>query len=329
MKQCFKEEIAAIWLEDLVPSQDGTIPEALEAHLFDGPQRTYAVFDTAAVNEGLTLIEAEPGYRGSLLEGEVVRDLADVAPCLLELSSDAKLTRKLFREVQGYAPALGSLHLWPVNPALFIRCNSDPGTLRRHLRRFVKPLDYEGRRRYVRLWNPAITYDYLHDFDSVTPFLRLYLNAPQDPLTLIARKGSCAVIARTLAAPRSNDRPVLTEPDLRALTFRTKREFHAKLVDRVVARGEARGYLFDRVRVTHVANQVMHVMDAHEPDDVPKMKDYEKLTLVLMMMHDDATQIVLSGPVIRNKLLPWSKRVDVVAKSYLTGLRRIYDMEVV
>lgn len=137
---------------------------------------------------------------------------------------------------------------------------------------------------------------------------RLYLNAPQDPLTLIARKGSCAVIARTSAAPTSNDRPVLTEPDLRALTYRIKREFHAKLVDRVLARGEARGYLFDRVRVTHIANQVMNVMDSHELDDVPKMKDYEKLTLVLMMMHDGATQIVLSGPVIRNKFLPRPKK---------------------
>lgn len=211
---------------------------------------------------------------------------------------------------------------------MFIWCNSDPDTLHRYLRRFIKPIDFKGRRRYLRLWNPSVAFDYLRDSDTVTPFLRLYLNAPRTPLTLIARKGSRAVIARTKTPPRPGVRPILSEIDLRALTFQVKRDFHRHLVGRVIARRKARGHAFERARISHITNQVMAATEVHDANDVPKMKDHERLTLVLMMMHDDATQIVLSGPVIRNRLLPWSKRVDIVAKFYLTGLRRMHGMEV-
>ena len=73
----------------------------------------------------------------------------------------------------------------------------------------------------------------------------------------------------------------------------------------------------------------MTEMENHEPNDVPRMKDHEKLTIVLLVMQDDATGMVLSGQVVRNTHLPWAKRVDIVAKSYLTALRRITGQEVV
>ncbi|WP_148292697.1 DUF4123 domain-containing protein [Paracoccus aminophilus] len=329
MVRWFDDEVETIWLKNLTPSREGEIPDALAEHIFGGPQRTYAIFDIAMLREGLALIEAEPGYHGSLLEGDAARGLADVMPSLVELSPDARLTRKLFREVPGYDAALGTLHLWPANPALFIRSTFDPATLRNHLRRFLKPMDFKGQRRYLRLWNPSVAYDYLHNSSEVTPFLRLYLGLPGDNMILIARNGSAAVIARAVSPPRRDDRPILSQADLHALTFRVKRDFHEKLVNRVISRAQSRGYAFELARVGHVAGLVMAVMEDHEPGDVPKMKDHERLTLVLLMMHDDAAPVVLSGPVIRNKLLPWSTRVDVVAKSYLTGLRQIYGLEVV
>lgn len=321
-------EVATIWLENLAPTREGRVPEALTGPLFGGPQRTYAVFDTAAVSEGLALVDGEPGYLGSLLQGDAARDLADVMPCLVELTPDAKLTRKLFREVPGRAAALGSLHLWPANPALFIRSTAEPTALRDHLRRFLRPPDDKGRRRYLRLWNPSVAYDYLHDLAEVTPFLRLYLGLPDDGMTVIARKGSRAVIASAIVRPGPDDRPILSQCDIDALTFRITQDFHERLVDRVIARGQARGHVFDPARVARIAAQVMAEMRVHEPDDVPKMQDHERLTLVLLMMHDDATPIILAGPVIRNNLLPWAQRVDVVAKSYLTGLRRMHGLEV-
>lgn len=329
MSQRVDTAIAMAWIKGLSPSSDGAIPTALRGQLFGGPQRTYAVFDTGAVSEGLALVENEPGYHGSLLEGDEAKALADVMPCLLELTPDAKLVRKLFREVPGRPPALGTLHLWPANPAIFIRCNSSPGKLRQHLRRLLKPQDFKGRRRYVRLWNPTVAFDYLHDIEAPTPFLRLYLNASSDPLTIIARKGEEAVIAHPNMASFPGDRPTLSEVDIKALMFRLRSEFHERLIDRVVARGNACGYQFERARVSHISKKIMVKMEDHKPNDVPRMKDHEKLTLVLLMMHDDAADIVLNGPVMRNSRLPWTKRVDIVAKSYLTGLRRMYGLEVI
>lgn len=329
MNELIDQVVDTVWIAGLSPSQDGIIPEELYAPLFDGPQRTYAVFDTRSVKEGLALVESEPGYYGSLLMGDLAEDLADVMPCLLELSPDGDLTRKLFREVPGGHPSMGALHLWPSNPVLFVRCNATPEQLRRHLHRFIKPLDFSGSRRYVRLWNPSIIFDYLFDLEAPTTFLKLYLDGPQDPLTIIARKDDRVVIACAKAPAEAAERLVLSKVDIKALTFRTKMEFHENLVSRVLARGDAKGHRFQRKRVSHIALQVMTAMENHKRDDVPKMKDHEQLTLVLLIMHEDATDLILSGPVIRNDNLPWAKRVDIVAKSYLTGLRRMHGQEVV
>lgn len=159
----------------------------------------------------------------------------------------------------------------------------------------------------IVVWNPTIAFDYLHDSEAPTPFLRLYLNASADPLTIIARKGEEAVIAHPNMASFPGDRPTLSEVDIRALTFRLRSELHERLIDRVVARGSACKHQFERARVSHISKKVMVKMEEHKPNDVPRLKDHEKLTLVLLMLHDDAADIVLSRPVVRNSRLPWAK----------------------
>lgn len=260
--------------------------------------------------------------------GDEAEKLADVMPCLLQPSQDGSLIQKLFQDVPDAPAAMGSLHLWPANPVLFIRCNAAPEQLRRHLRRFMKPADLSGMRRYVRLWNPSIAFDYLRDLTEPTEFLRLYLSGPNDPLTVIARKENEIVIASTSAQSEAGKSPVLSDVDIKALTLRVKTDFHARLVENVIKRGQSKGYDLERARAERIGRQVMSVMSDHKRDDVPKMKDHEKLTLVLLMMHDDATDAVLTGPVLSNYHLSWAKRVDVVAKSYLTALRRMHGLEV-
>lgn len=156
----------------------------------------------------------------------------------------------------------------------------------------------------IVVWNPTIAFDYLHDSEAPTPFLRLYLNASADALTIIARKGAKAVIAHPKMASFPGDRPTLSEVDIRALTFRLRSEFHERLIDRVVARDSACGHQFERTRVSHISKKVLVKMEDHKPNDVPRMKDHEKLTLVLLMLHDDAADIVLSRLVVRNSRLP-------------------------
>lgn len=322
------ETLSKVWLQDIHPSADGGLPDALFSHLFGGHQKTYAIFDTAVVSEGLSLVENDPGYCCTLLMGDEAEKLADVMPCLLQPSQDGLLMKKLFQEVQDVPSAMGSMHLWPANPVLFIRCNASPEQLRRHLRRFMKPADLSGMHRYVRLWNPVIAFDYLRDLAEPTDFLRLYLSGPNDPLTLIARKENEIVIASTSEESVAGMSPVLSDIDIEALTLRVKNEFHERLVANVIRRGQAKGHDFERKRAERIGQKVMSVMSDHKRDDVPKMKDHEKLTLVLLMMHDEATDAVLSGPVLSNYHLPWAKRVDVVAKSYLTALRRMHGLEV-
>ncbi len=329
LKRHSQDFLEVLRFEGLEGTPDGNVPRKLQSPLFVGPEATYVILDTAVVNGGLLLFEDAEGFHGSLATGEISGALADVMPCLASLAPDSDLSRKLFRHVPGQPSELASLHLWPSNVALFLRSHAEPEALKFHLRRFIKPAAFSGRRRYLRLFNPAVAFDYFSDLERSTQFMRCFMSTPEGPLTVIARKGGDAVSVRALHQPLPADRPVLEDLDLRALTLSWREAFHSRLCERLVRRGASRGYDFDRDAVTDVARKVMRTMENHTPEDVPNLDDHMKLALVLLLLHPDAVEPVLTGPVIRNTRLGWAQRVDIVAKSYLTGLRRMNGMKVV
>ena len=95
----------------------------------------------------LALLESRLEFR-CLYSGKLPRALEQVAPHLVELFPNHRLTARLLDEGWGQA--------WGV----FLRID-DPSNLRHHLRKFLKVQDEDGRRLLFRYYDPRVLRAYL------------------------------------------------------------------------------------------------------------------------------------------------------------------------
>ena len=321
-------------LGEPAPSPAEAALPAVVADALGPGRRLLAAIDVARVAEGADLLAAEglralPLLRPSM-DQEADEAMADVVPYLAELDPDGPLARRLFTARPGVDPRSGTMHLWPANPATLLVTPAPAEAVRDHLRRFAKPPDRRGHRRYVRLWDPVVMVDYLRDIDAVTPFLRALTTGLGAPLTILARQGDAMLRAEATDAPCDvAPEAVLEAPDIRALTLRLRRDFHAELTARVAARFERNGRDVEPERLDRVSWRAMAAMERPRPGDAPTLDDHAKLVGVLMLMQDDAHEDVLTGPVMRNEHIRHRERVEIVARSYVTALRRLAGRDVV
>ncbi|MBU8898347.1 DUF4123 domain-containing protein [Corallococcus sp. M34] len=113
------------------------------------PSEVYAILD-AARDPGILPFVVGKGVRHECLyEGPVPRELLDVAPYLVPLQRESPFTRELLERAWGQS--------W----GLFLMTSEDVPTVRRHLRRFLKVKDEQGRRLYFRYYDPRVMRVYL------------------------------------------------------------------------------------------------------------------------------------------------------------------------
>lgn len=121
--------------------------EAERAAFGDAPLATYAVLDAAKMPYLLTGLLQSSGLRyQSLFQGEAQEELGEYAPYLVELKDGNDFTRRLFTGPKG----IGGL--WEKELGIFIRSRADFDALRRHLRKFTKVQDENGKWFYFRFW---------------------------------------------------------------------------------------------------------------------------------------------------------------------------------
>ena len=123
------------------------VPPTLEAVLFGGAGKLYAVLDSALVTNLAARLDA-----GDLphicLFAEDHDDSAETAPWLVALERGDDLLRQLF--TTGDA---AWLH-WTDRVGLFLRSDLDLAALRTHLRRFLRVQDHYNRWFFFRFWEP-------------------------------------------------------------------------------------------------------------------------------------------------------------------------------
>lgn len=141
-----------------------TVPDALASHMFESDaRRLFAVVDAAAVPDLLPRLEAENLRHESLFQGSSGDNLAEVSPWLVEFPSESANLRRLM--TQSDRPGRG---WYDADAALFIHSRTDFVGLRRHLRKFTKLPDEDGKWFFLRFWSAQFR-DYL-------------LNQPDAPL---------------------------------------------------------------------------------------------------------------------------------------------------
>ena len=150
-------DVERILIPDVMPldAQFGVyplrdVPAALETAIFDGPAHTYVVVDGATL-KGFQGVETTGlANTESLFDAEGAEASGVAAPFLVEVERGSRFLRELFTE--GDAP-------WQrFGEATFVllRSSAEFGEVRRHLRRFTKLLDDEGRWFYLRFYEPKL-----------------------------------------------------------------------------------------------------------------------------------------------------------------------------
>lgn len=156
-------EVAALALRG-VPAERGlqtSLPAPLVDLLFGAapsvprsggtPPATYALLDAAKHRFVPELLETSGLPHRCLFKGKAAEEMRDVAPWLVALEPENRLTRALF--TQGDGPG----DLWRFNLGPVIRCAADFDAVWRHLRKFVRIRRAEADVWvYFRFWEPHV-----------------------------------------------------------------------------------------------------------------------------------------------------------------------------
>lgn len=135
------------------------LPKALAGPLFedapDTKRRTYAIIDAAKAPLLLDrLQESELAYR-CLFLGQAEKDLADVAPYLIELKPENDFTRRLFTK------SVRASDLWDQQPGIFLRSSAPLDAVWKHLRKFTRVQNDAGEWMYFRFWDSPTSTSFL------------------------------------------------------------------------------------------------------------------------------------------------------------------------
>ena len=176
------EEIEGVEPLDLQMGVDPklTVPEVLWEALFgesepdtgegacDGdtvaPMGTYAVLDAGKMPYLLTASLQGSGLEyQSLFQGETQEELKEYAPYLVRLEEGNDFTRKLFTQAD---PPLG---LWDKGLGIYLRSRASFAQVRKHLRKFTRIQDEQGKWYFFRFWEGCYIEGFLqHSSMSVT-----------------------------------------------------------------------------------------------------------------------------------------------------------------
>ncbi|WP_298261297.1 DUF4123 domain-containing protein [uncultured Litoreibacter sp.] len=170
MKAGARSEIGRIEQFDVTPlgdqfGQDHTayVPDALKEPLFGQlyataealPSNTYAILDAAKVAGLAEVLATSDLEHRCFYKGDTFDQLGDVAPWIVRLEEESRLTKNLF--TQGDAP----WHLWGNEAGIYLRSSQSLETLWQHFRKFTKVQNHEGASVYFRFWEPHVAQTYL------------------------------------------------------------------------------------------------------------------------------------------------------------------------
>lgn len=133
-------------IEALADPLFGPLPSAKAPVADHAAQSCYAVLDAAKITNLVEVLAASGKPHRCLFKGQAQETWGHVAPWLVRLDPDARLTRQLFTQGEGI------FGLWDLQASLFVRSALPLDGLWRHLRKFSRIEDETGRWVYFRFW---------------------------------------------------------------------------------------------------------------------------------------------------------------------------------
>ncbi len=192
-----KQPVPDILLDALFGQPDPTPADHATFGSDVPPMATYAVLDAAKMPYLLTGLIDVSGLRAqSLFQGEAQEELGEYAPYLVELAADNKLTRLLFTE----SDSAGGL--WNRELGIILRSRMGFDAMRKHLRRFTRVQDQQGKWFYFRFWEGRCLPDYFAQLASLPDrAAHFFCNASGAPVSWIIPEPLATKVAVIYSKP--------------------------------------------------------------------------------------------------------------------------------
>lgn len=145
-----------------------TVPDALRDAVFGQPDptaaeveaaggdpaavpimQTYAILDAAKLTNLPGLLERSGLEHRCLFKGDAFEKLRNVAPWIVRLEEGNAFTCNLFTRSDAH------WHLWDTEPGIYVRSRSILNDMWKHLRKFIRVQDEDGKWFYFRFWEPT------------------------------------------------------------------------------------------------------------------------------------------------------------------------------
>lgn len=222
----------------------------LEGKVFDAldppPLRTFALLNAARVPGAHQLLETSGLPVRSLFKGDAKEKLQDVAPYLIQISARSEFTRRLFTSIKDVSPDLTSLHLWPREAVIYFRARTDIDSLQRHLRRFSRLKDAQGKWYYFNFSAPEYAPAYFASLTENAERVRQWFLCegvvPIDMFLPDAKTGTCLHLSPNGAVQlgKPNQQICYGNPEHEAFLTVKRSQFAARLDTFLIA--EVPGY---------------------------------------------------------------------------------------
>ena len=123
----------------------------------DAPCNTYAILDAGRIVGCVEILDASGLDHHCLYQGELAREVPDLAPWLVKLDPENLILRKLMLGSKETPPP--AFALWPNAPALYIRSRLNLDQLLSHLRHFGQIDLKDSKPVFLRYWGPLVLED--------------------------------------------------------------------------------------------------------------------------------------------------------------------------
>lgn len=185
---------------------------------------TYAILDAAKVANLPELLEQSGLEHRCLFKNEAYEELKNVAPWVVRLEEGNRFTRFLFTKSDA------AQHLWGAKPGIFIRSDASLDELYRHLRKFTRIQDEQGKWHFLAYWSHPLgvqTFLRAHQL-AISPIAQRILALTDRRLMIVIASDDASAIIE-YPEPREAVRP-------RWLLTRAAWEFIRKILARAAVR---------------------------------------------------------------------------------------------
>ncbi|MFP5479623.1 MAG: DUF4123 domain-containing protein [Alphaproteobacteria bacterium] len=195
----------------------------------DGPDRqTYAILDAAVCPHLPELLETSDLPHRCLFTGTALQETGEVAPWLVALEPDHRLTRMLIST----SDRPGGL--WDLEPGIILRSGLDLAALWSHCRKFTRIQDAEGKWLFYRFWSAPVSTRVLSlgNRPELIPFVGPFFPA-DDPgfEVLLLNSDLTARLTRLPGTQPPQQRPVLTDAVQRTIRQVRRAQQYEELID--------------------------------------------------------------------------------------------------